>query len=56
MNKNYLDKEISELMIKLNNALIELEEEGNGFIDKSKIDKVFSFNRQLQEKINLKNS
>jgi len=55
MDTDLLDKEILELTIKLNKSLIELQEEGNGFLDKSKIDKVFSTNKLLQEKLNLKN-
>lgn len=56
MSVDNLEIEILELTIKLNKALIELEKEGDGFIDKSKIDKVYSLNKQLEEKINLKNS
>lgn len=55
MSVDNLDIEILELTIKLNKALIELEEEGGGFIDKSKIDKVFSLNKQLEVKIKFKN-
>ena len=55
MKPDKLDNEISELTIKLNKALVELEKEGNGFIEKSKLDKVFSLNKQLKEKIQIKN-
>jgi hypothetical protein len=56
MTNNNLDEEILELTIKLNNALKDLQEEGNGFIDKNAIEKVFSINRELEEKIKLKNN
>lgn len=55
MTNDQLDKEILELTIKLNKALKDLQEEGNGFIDKKAIEKVFTINRELEEKIKLKN-
>lgn len=54
METNNLDNEILELTIELNKALIELQEEGNGFIDKNNIEKVFNINQKLEEKLNLK--
>lgn len=51
----HLEIEIAELTIQLTKALKELEDEGNGFIDKSKIEKVFQINHTLQVKLNIKN-
>lgn len=56
MTNDQLDKEILELTIKLNKALKDLQEEGNGFIDKRAIEKVFTINSELEQKIKLKNS
>ena len=55
MNTEKLNAEILELTIKLNNALVKLDEEGDWFKDKSTIDNVFTLNQQLSEKIKLKN-
>jgi len=51
MTKESIEKEIKDLVIKLNNATKELAEQGNAFIDKKYFDKVFKINRELEEKI-----
>lgn len=56
MSIENLDNEILELTIKHNKAEVELYEEGNSSADMSKIEKIFALKKQLEEKINLKNS
>lgn len=56
MSTDNLDIEILELTIKHNKAEVELYEEANSSADMSKIEKVFALKKQLEEKINLKNS
>ena len=55
MTKTKLDIEIYELTIKLNKAITNLTNEGDGFIDKKLWDIVYELNELLSNKINLKN-
>ena len=55
MTKTKLDIEIYELTIKLNKAIPNLTNEGDGFIDKKLWDIVYELNELLSNKINLKN-
>jgi hypothetical protein len=55
VTKTKLDIEIYELTIKLNKAITNLTNEGDGFIDKKLWDIVYELNELLSNKINLKN-